>query len=64
MSILISDLFAEEFFLSDPILQNKIPAKYKSHKEIYENAILKGCRVVRKIQELQELGKDSMELFS
>ncbi|EFN76281.1 probable peroxisomal acyl-coenzyme A oxidase 1 [Harpegnathos saltator] len=54
----------ENFFLSDPILRDKIPAKYKSHKEIYEDAVMKGCRVIEKVQELQESGKGGIEVFS
>ncbi|XP_046594937.1 probable peroxisomal acyl-coenzyme A oxidase 1 isoform X2 [Neodiprion lecontei] len=54
----------EEFFLSDPQLQDTVPAEYKSHKEKYEDAIRKGCRVLEKVQELQEQGKADMDVFS
>ncbi|KAG5309180.1 ACOX1 oxidase, partial [Pseudoatta argentina] len=54
----------ENFFLSDPILHDKIPAIYKSHKEIYEEAIMKGCRVLQKVQQLHDSGKGSMDVFS
>ncbi|CAL1679780.1 unnamed protein product [Lasius platythorax] len=54
----------ENFFLSDPLLHDRIPAKYKSHKEIYEEAIMKGCRVIEKVQQLHESGKGGMDVFS
>ncbi|XP_018305714.1 probable peroxisomal acyl-coenzyme A oxidase 1 isoform X1 [Mycetomoellerius zeteki] len=54
----------ENFFLSDPILHDRIPAKYKSHKEIYEGAIMKGCRVLQKVQQLHDSGKGGMDVFS
>lgn len=57
-------LFAENFFLSDPLLHDKIPEKYKSHKEIYEDAIMKGCRVLQKVQQLHDSGKGGMDVFS
>lgn len=60
----LSLLFAENFFLSDPLLHDRIPAKYKSHKEIYEEAIMKGCRVLQKVQQLHESGKGGMDVFS
>jgi len=46
------------------LLHDKIPAKYKSHKEVYEEAIMKGCRVIEKVQQLQESGKGDMNVFS
>lgn len=54
----------ENFILSDPELQDDIPAKYKSHKEIYEDAIRKGCRVLQMVQQLQERGQGGMDAFS
>ncbi|XP_032663048.1 probable peroxisomal acyl-coenzyme A oxidase 1 isoform X2 [Odontomachus brunneus] len=54
----------EDFFLSDPLLHDKTPAKYKSHKEIYEDAIMKGCRAIEKVQQLQESGRAGMDVFS
>lgn len=54
----------ETFFLSDPEFQDTIPPKYKSHKEIYEDAIRKGCQVLRKVQQLQDEGKCNMDVFS
>ncbi|XP_046742450.1 probable peroxisomal acyl-coenzyme A oxidase 1 isoform X2 [Diprion similis] len=54
----------ENLFLSDPQLQDSVPAEYKSHKEKYEDAIRKGCRVLEKVQQLQEQGKADMDVFS
>ncbi|XP_076175470.1 acyl-coenzyme A oxidase 1 [Ptiloglossa arizonensis] len=54
----------EQFFLSDPELQDKIPVKYKSHKEVYEDAVRKACRVLQKVRELQEAGEGGMDLFT
>lgn len=46
----------ENKFLNDPLLKDKVPAKYKSHKEIYEDAIRKGCIVLEKLENLQDTG--------
>ncbi|KAG7200556.1 hypothetical protein KM043_001117 [Ampulex compressa] len=54
----------EDFFLNDPELQDDVPPKYKSHKEIYEDVIRKGCRVLQKVQELQDSGNGGMEVLS
>lgn len=54
----------ERFFFDDPELIDKIPVKYKSHKETYEDLIRKSCRVVQKIRELQDMGKASIDLYS
>ena len=54
----------DEFFLSDPELQDKIPTKYKSHKEVYEDAVRKACRLLQKVRELQDAGKADMDVFS
>ncbi|XP_015587511.1 probable peroxisomal acyl-coenzyme A oxidase 1 [Cephus cinctus] len=54
----------EEYFLSDPDLQDDLSAKYKSHKEVYEDAVRKGCIVLKKVQDLQDSGRGSMDLFS
>lgn len=54
----------EKYFLSDPELQNNIPVKYKSHKEIYEDAVRKVCRVLYKLRKLQETGKAGMDDFT
>ncbi|XP_012257945.2 probable peroxisomal acyl-coenzyme A oxidase 1 [Athalia rosae] len=54
----------EELFLSDPELQDTIPAEFKSHKEKYEDAIRKGCIVLRKVQEIQNEGKADIDIYS
>ncbi|CAK9808340.1 Probable peroxisomal acyl-coenzyme A oxidase 1 [Anthophora quadrimaculata] len=54
----------EQFFLSDPELKDKIPIKYKSHKEVYENAVRKACKTIEKIRELQQLGKGGLNVFT
>ncbi|CAK9795593.1 Probable peroxisomal acyl-coenzyme A oxidase 1 [Anthophora plagiata] len=54
----------EQFFLSDPELKDKIPIKYKSHKEVYENAVRKACKTIEKIRELQQLGKGGINVFT
>ncbi|CAK9824359.1 Probable peroxisomal acyl-coenzyme A oxidase 1 [Anthophora retusa] len=54
----------EQFFLSDPELKDKIPIKYKSHKEVYENAVRKACKTIKKIRELQQLGKGGINVFT
>ncbi|XP_046830234.1 probable peroxisomal acyl-coenzyme A oxidase 1 [Vespa crabro] len=53
----------EDTFLNDPLLQDKVPAKYKSHKETYEDAIRKGCIVLDKLQYLQSIGKSDMHTY-
>ena len=55
--------FVERLFLDDPELQDDIPPRFKSHKEIYEDAIRKGCHVIKKVRELQESGKGDMDMF-
>jgi acyl-CoA oxidase len=57
-------IFTEEYFLSDPELLDKTPAKYKSHKEIYEDAIRKACLILKKVQELHNMGKGDMDVFT
>ncbi|OXU23026.1 hypothetical protein TSAR_016605 [Trichomalopsis sarcophagae] len=54
----------EDFFLSDPELTDKIPAKYLSHKEVYEEAVRKGCIILKKVRELQSMGKGDMDVFT
>ncbi|XP_058798403.1 probable peroxisomal acyl-coenzyme A oxidase 1 [Phymastichus coffea] len=54
----------EEYFLSDPELSDKVPAKYKSHKEVYEDAVRKGCLILKKVRELQNMGKGDMDVFT
>lgn len=53
----------EDYFLNDPELQDKIPAKYKSHKEIYEEAIRKGCILLEKLEHLQKAGKCDINTY-
>ncbi|KAK2584941.1 hypothetical protein KPH14_002534 [Odynerus spinipes] len=53
----------EDFFLNDPQLKDKIPAKYKSHKEIYEDSIRKGCIVLEKLEYLQTIGKSDIRTY-
>ncbi|KAK0180414.1 hypothetical protein PV327_006058 [Microctonus hyperodae] len=54
----------EDYFLNDPRLSDDIPAGYKSHKEVYEDAIRKGCILLQKIKQLQEMGKGDVDLYS
>jgi len=53
-------LFTEEYFLSDPELQDKTPMEYLSHKEKYEESIRKACHMFKKLQDMQH---GSMESF-
>lgn len=53
----------ENFFLSDPELDDKVPTSYLSHKEKYENAVRKAILVVKKIKELQENGKGGVDIY-
>lgn len=50
-------VFAEETFLNDPELQDKVPTSYLSHKEIYEEALKKGVLVLQKLRKLEDEGK-------
>lgn len=54
----------EDYFLNDPQLSDDIPAGYKSHKEVYEDAIRKGCVLLQKIKQLQEMGKGEVDMYS
>ncbi|XP_043284897.1 probable peroxisomal acyl-coenzyme A oxidase 1 [Venturia canescens] len=55
----------EEYILGDPDLRDSgVPTAYKSHKEAYEDAVKRGCIMLKKIQHLQEQGKADMEAFS
>lgn len=56
--------FAEEYFLGDEELHDKIPPKYRSHKEVYEDAIRKSCLISKKVSELQSMGKGDMDVFT
>ncbi|XP_076759587.1 acyl-coenzyme A oxidase 1 [Xylocopa sonorina] len=48
----------EQHFLGDPEFQDKIPDSYKSHKEIYENAVRKSCKILQKVRGLQQSGME------
>ncbi|XP_017889643.1 probable peroxisomal acyl-coenzyme A oxidase 1 [Ceratina calcarata] len=54
----------EEYFLSDPELHDVVPDKFKSHKEIYEEAVRKSCLVLQKVRLLQESGKGGMNVYT
>ncbi|XP_012284641.1 probable peroxisomal acyl-coenzyme A oxidase 1 [Orussus abietinus] len=54
----------EEYFISDPEFRDDIPTKYRSHKDVYEHALRKGCHVLRKLQELESEGKADIDVFS
>lgn len=53
----------ENYFLSDPELEDKTPDSYLSHKEQYEGAIRKATIIFKKIRNLQEQGKDGVENY-
>ncbi|CRK95525.1 CLUMA_CG008994, isoform A [Clunio marinus] len=55
--------FLENFFLSDPELQDKVSISYLSHKEKYEEAIRKSTLVFKKIRDLQAQGRDGVEIY-
>ncbi|CAO1335553.1 unnamed protein product [Diamesa hyperborea] len=55
--------FLENYFLSDPELEDKTPDSYLSHKEQYEGAIRKATIIFKKIRNLQEQGKDGVENY-
>ncbi|KAL7046205.1 hypothetical protein ACKWTF_002509 [Chironomus riparius] len=55
--------FLENFFLSDPELEDKVPTSYLSHKEKYENAVRKAVLVVNKIKELQADGRGGVDIY-
>lgn len=54
----------EEYFLSDPELHDEIPEKFKSHKQKYEEAVRKTCRVLQKVKDLQECGKGGIDVYT
>lgn len=45
--------YAENYFLNDPELQDKVATSYLSHSEVYEEAIRKATVTLRKIKELE-----------
>lgn len=53
----------ENFFLSDPELQDNVAVSYMSHKEKYEEAIRKSTLVFRKIRDLQAQGRDGVGIY-
>lgn len=58
-------IFLEEYFLSDPELQDEgVPAAYQSHKEAYEGTVRKGCTMLRKMKQLQEQGKADIDFYT
>lgn len=44
-------------------MQDKVPTSYLSHKEKYEEAIRKSTLVFKKIRELQEEGRDGVDIY-
>ncbi|XP_015119156.1 probable peroxisomal acyl-coenzyme A oxidase 1 [Diachasma alloeum] len=54
----------EQYFLNDPELQDDVPATYKSHKEVYEDAVRRACILLKKVQQLQDLGKGEIDMYS
>lgn len=56
----INTFIAENYFLSDPEFNSKVPSEYLSHKEKYEEAIRNTCILLRKMQHLQNEGKLDM----
>lgn len=63
ISLLVFFIFAENFFLNDPELQDEIPPAYLSHKELYEYGIRKATIVFKKIRQLQDEGKDGVDNY-
>ncbi|KAJ8926828.1 hypothetical protein NQ314_020678 [Rhamnusium bicolor] len=45
------------FFLDDPELRSEVPLEYLSHKEKYEEAIRKACKLFEKFNSLKTKGK-------
>uniref|UniRef100_A0A023FBQ9 Acyl-coenzyme A oxidase n=1 Tax=Triatoma infestans TaxID=30076 RepID=A0A023FBQ9_TRIIF len=46
-----------DFFLRDPIFQDKVPPEYLSYVERYEDAVRKSCLMMKKINEWTEFKK-------
>ncbi|KAF4532170.1 hypothetical protein B566_EDAN002232 [Ephemera danica] len=44
----------EEYFLSDPALQDTVPPELLSHEDQYRNALRKACHLFRKMKSLRE----------
>jgi acyl-CoA oxidase len=47
--------FSENYFFSDPELNDSVPIDFLSHKEKYEEAVRKACIVYKKSQEVQKV---------
>ncbi|XP_052860428.1 probable peroxisomal acyl-coenzyme A oxidase 1 isoform X1 [Anopheles cruzii] len=56
--------FREDFFLSDPELQEKVPLHFLSHKELYEESVRKATVAFKKVRRLQEMGQDGVDNYS
>jgi hypothetical protein len=46
--------FSENYFFSDPELNEPIPMDFLSHKERYEETVRKACIVYKKLQEVRK----------
>lgn len=57
-------LSTEKEFLEDPELEDDIPVSYLSHKELYEHGIKKATLVAKKLRELQDQGKTSIDNYT
>lgn len=55
--------FLDNYFLSDPELQDKVPMSLLSHKEKYEEAVRKATVIFTKVRKLQEDGKGGVENY-
>lgn len=54
----------EKEFLEDPELEDDVPVSYLSHKELYEHGIKKATLVAKKLRELQEQGRTSVDNYT
>jgi len=64
LSFLIFFFFIENFFLSDPEVEDTIPSYYMSHKEKYEESIRKAVVVSTKIRNLSKKGMDGIDNYT
>ena len=55
---------AEDFFLNDPELQEKVPLHFLSHKELYEESVRKATVAFRKVRKMNEMGQDGVDNYS
>jgi acyl-CoA oxidase len=53
---------AEDFFMSDPELQDETPVSYLSHKELYEDSIKKSTVLLKKLKQLEVQGRSYDDL--